>query len=957
MQSVQTAGAAPTFPPLAGNGDEDGDAAGFVFALGSGTAASLTTSLGVTTAACASAGATSSATGDPADSSIDDSSCKSSSDDLKKLAPLVQGLPPAQQEAAEKAMDRPLVAARMLKDGSPAEKKAAQAYFDANPTLKTALDTAAHGGKADGNISSHDISAFIGKMSDQQNRAVNTVTQYQKDYPNADGQSLQLVRQSALLQAYMPVLQGNSPDKDGKTGKYMTQDGLRAVLGDTGLPSVLRGAANTFSQPGMFEMLDQGGLDGHALATHNADGNVSEQNIIDWVSKQAPTTGGQFASTISDAATRGAVANVDTSQLNGDVFQNPQDYTGAQKAAVLVQLQDKQQQLQAGSDLKNNDKTNDAIQKDISQLSNDPDVQNYLAQAVPAGEKQIVGSDPSLQRAVVTMYQNDFLSGKMLQTELSAVSRNNSDDKNAKQTAGSALSDFEAQSQFDADLSDNRTATAQQIVGGNAELTSQLQDDYQRDFSQGGELAQLQNQKGADLGTSLQTTQSDEQTFEGVLDPAFVQSQSAQYASTMSSEALQDDGSGKAVVSALKSGGDADTSDIAESISELAPAQLYGSGGTGLTASDTRALVSSFLDDLDHGSSVQDACGKFDPGNAKFDATACDGTVMAKLQSNPAAVQGVQTMLQGLAAGALGVAPPAIATAGTAGYGATSASDSSTTTDDYAATAGSGFDGTGPAAQPASTTGGNVSGTPDGAVMIAQSGLTGSEKAQDGIMYAGLGLGLGSMATIPANALNNRYWDGQAKTDGTEDGKAAADASKGANAARISMAGETAGGLGGVFGAATMLPGVADQIRSGQGGEAALSIGASARGIVQGGALALNTGQTLARSGQVVRQIGTLGITQVAKQVGANWTGDALGRAAGSAAGRVAGQVVGRVGGMAAAEAIGAAAGPVGWAIDGVLGIGFAIEAIVEAVKKAHEKKEMANTVNPTLKQYGIPTV
>ncbi|MGI4801508.1 MAG: type III effector HrpK domain-containing protein, partial [Janthinobacterium lividum] len=337
----------------------------------------------MTTAACASAGATSSATGDPADSSIDDSSCKSSSDDLKKLAPLVQGLPPAQQEAAEKAMDRPLVAARMLKDGSPAEKKAAQAYFDANPTLKTALDTAAHGGKADGNISSHDISAFIGKMSEQQNRAVNTVTQYQKDYPNADGQSLQLVRQSALLQAYMPVLQGNSPDKDGKTGKYMTQDGLRAVLGDTGLPSVLRGAANTFSQPGMFEMLDQGGLDGHALATHNADGNVSEQNIIDWVSKQAPTTGGQFASTISDAATRGAVANVDTSQLNGDVFQNPQDYTGAQKAAVLVQLQDKQQQLQAGSDLKNNDKTNDAIQKDISQLSNDPDVQNYLAQAVP----------------------------------------------------------------------------------------------------------------------------------------------------------------------------------------------------------------------------------------------------------------------------------------------------------------------------------------------------------------------------------------------------------------------------------------------------------------------------------------------------------------------------------------------------------------------------------------------
>jgi hypothetical protein len=136
---------------------------------------------------------------------------------------------------------------------------------------------------------------------------------------------------------------------------------------------------------------------------------------------------------------------------------------------------------------------------------------------------------------------------------------------------------------------------------------------------------------------------------------------------------------------------------------------------------------------------------------------------------------------------------------------------------------------------------------------------------------------------------------------------------------------------------------------------------------VQGGALALNAGDMIGRragilssevvSSQITRRAGSLGITTAAKEVGGKWSGDALGRVAGSVAGRVVGTVAGEATGMAAAEAIGAAAGPVGWVIDGALGIGFAIEAIVEAVKKAHEKKEMSNTINPTLKQYGIQTI
>lgn len=1049
MNSVQTN--APPLPPdfygSSTTADPSGEETGFSSALTGFPAAAVGPAGGgvgnnASTSTAGSSAATSTAlstgAGDPPDPAIDDSSFQSSPDDLKKLAPLVQGLPPSQQDAAEKAMNRPIVAAKMLKDGTPDQKKAAQGYFDKNPALKTALDTAAHGGKADGDTSSHDLSAFIGNMEKQQGKSANTVSQYQKDHPTADGQSLQLVRQSALLQAYMPVIQANSPDKDGKVGKYMTQDGLKAVLGDAGLPSVVQGAASTFSQPGMFNLLDQGGLEGHDLATHNADGNVSEDNITNWVKKQAPTTGGQFASTVSDAATRGAVAGVDTSKLNEDVFANPQNYTGSQKAAVLVQLQDKQQQLQAGSDLKKNDKTNAAISKDISQLSDDQDVQTYLAQEIPSEEKQIVGSDPSLSQAVSRTYQDDVLSGKMLQGGLSAVSKNNADSKNPKQTDGSAVSDFETQTQLDADLSDNQTATAQQIVGGNVNLTSQLQGDYQRDFSQGGELKQLQGEKDAVLGTSLQTTQGDEQSFESVLDPGFVQSQSPQYASSMSEAATQDPGSGKAVVSALKNGGKADTTEIAQSIAAVDPNQLYGSSQTGLTASDTQALVSSFLKQLDSGSSVQSACAKFDPGSSQFDDNACDGAVMAKLQSNPAAAQGVQTMLQSMAAGALGVQAPAGVTGGGASASGTGEADATGSTSGYATandvvsngsgTVGGGLTPTaasygasvptsdagnaapvvggsaGGATQAASSAAGGGSGTPDAAVVTAQPGLSAAETAKEDAMYAGMGIGAAGMLSMPAGYMNTKYWNGQ----GANSGNAAAGTARDLNASRISMAGEVAGGVGGVIGAATMLPDVSAMLKNGETAQAGLAIGMSTRGIIQGGALAANLGDMAARqagmTGTAVESFdrswsgkaGQWAVQNEAKDIGGRWAGNVVsrtaakatgalagkfasqrggtlgaeagirsaqaaseagGKAAGEAGGRIAGEVAGRAVGMAAAEAVGAAVPVVGWIADAAMGIGMIGELISQAVKKAHDKKEMAQTVNPTLKQYGIPDV
>ena len=873
-------------------------------------------------ASAASSSASSLLKGDAPVPSIDGSKFQSA-DALKQWGPLVQGLPPSQQRAAEKALNRPLAAARMLASGDPSQKAAATAYLDANPSIKAALDTASKGGKPDGVISDGDVKSFISNMSKQLGRAANTMNTYQKKNPDTDGQSLQLVRQSALLQANLPLTRALSRDKDGNVGGDTTRAGLQSMARDPGLSLALRGAASTFAQPGMFQVLDQGGKTGVALATSNPDDKFDERNIIDWVKKQAPTSGGQFASVISDAATRNAVANVDTSKLGADVFANPQRYSAAQKAAVLVQLQTMQQQLQGGKSLRHSDKTDNAIQQKIAQLSGDPDVQSFLAQETPANEKAIVNSDPSLANAVQGTYAKDVVTGQALQTGLDLVTRNNADKGKTKQTDGSAVSDFSQEAQLDSDLSDGRTVSAAAVIGGNATLTGELQGDYEKDFSQGGELRQLQGQKDADLGTSLQTLQGDEQSFEGVLDPNFVQAHSGAYTRSTSMIAMQDGGSGKAVTKALTEGGNADTSDIAESIARLDPQQLYGSTRPGLTSSDTQSLVTSFLHDLSGGSSVSDACAKFNPDNIRFDPNASDPAVMAKLEADPSAARAVQTLFQSLSHQALGLPIPGASAAG-AGSG----------TGGGVAAAGAAATGASGAATEGNSTSAGVPGgvLPPGFVpgsAASQSQSSGGDALRD-LSYTGMGMMGGQMMAVGAGYLYGKR-------------SSASDADKAAMASKIKIGGDVLGGVGGAIAGATLLPDVSEMLKNGQTTEAALSIGAGARGIVQGGALVGNLGEYGARAAGLV-----------GSGAAAAYTGDGLGRLAGAAAGRVAGAVAGEATGLAVGEAIGAAAGPIGWAIDAALGVGFVGDLISQAVKKAHERKDMDATVDPILKQYGI---
>lgn len=463
-----------------------------------------------------------------------DDSKYSSPKELERWAPLVADLPPEQREQAAKELNRPIAAALMATEKGPDAAKAMK-FINDNPALKTAVDTGKHGGKADGKITDGDLKAFAKKMQGAADNADKDLANYQKDHPNADPQSLQMVRSASLLQANGPLANAADPKHaagaEGKTkvDQYMDADGLKALQDNNpGLAGPLKQASKTWSQPGLLNLLDQGGLKGRDLATHGPDKKFDAANISNWIKNQAPTNGGEFAGMLSDAATLNAVAGTDISKLGKEVFEQPQNYTGAEKAAVMVKLQQTQQSVVAGSDLRKTGKTEDALAEKIGQLQDDPDVQTYMSQAIPSQERALVASDPSLEKAVKGQLQN-VVSGQALRNDM------NSADKTSKKDAApdysGAIGGLSAQLQMQQDLlgPDADLPTAAQVVGNQPDVQGKLQQSYVSNFSEGGSLKQLLGQKKADAGQSLQTSDAQKAAYDAVLPQSFVQRQQASY--------------------------------------------------------------------------------------------------------------------------------------------------------------------------------------------------------------------------------------------------------------------------------------------------------------------------------------------------------------------------------------------------------------------------------------------
>ncbi|WKV50960.1 type III effector HrpK domain-containing protein [Dickeya fangzhongdai] len=323
---------------------------------------------------------------------------------LEKWMPLLGSLPEQERESAAKALNRPIAAANMLKAGG-AEAEVAMIYLRANPALMTALDTGKDGGKADGYISRRDSGAFIKNMTRSAQSAQRSLDDYRQAHPQADARSLRLVETSALLLANEPLLRAADPSRSAANAAPQSvsplsrQTDLAALAnGNPLLSPELQNAARLWSHPGLFSLLEHADVKGEKLARVPHDGKLSAGDIRSWIADQAPADDGQATALFHDAAALGLAGRTDISRLNDGVFAHPDRYSGAQKAATLVKLQQTLEQVAAGRQYRKTDETERALNERIGQLQQDADVVRHFEQAVPADALRLQMSDPQLAR-------------------------------------------------------------------------------------------------------------------------------------------------------------------------------------------------------------------------------------------------------------------------------------------------------------------------------------------------------------------------------------------------------------------------------------------------------------------------------------------------------------------------------------------------------------------------------
>ncbi|WP_414448559.1 type III effector HrpK domain-containing protein [Burkholderia sp. 22PA0099] len=357
---------------------------------------------GAAGAAGAAGGAATASTDDGKYAALDQYSQTNDQSDMSKWADLA----PADQGAS---LERPLAAMQILSgktgpDGQPpsdAQKAAAMQFVNDNPTLKSALqNTGAL--KSDGTVDTKKMQGFMGQVSTNLSQADSDIKDYMKKHPDADADSVNVERSAGLMKAYNAITgeseghksngkNGNNYTHGGKSGGGLTtQQQVEDLQKNSGFSSALKSAATAFGSDGGFDDLDRSGDD---KATHKRDQVYSTKNLDHFLSDDAPTTQAGSQQFLQNASLENITGNTDISSLNGDVIQNPQNYSPQQKAAVMVKLMETLVDVQAGGSdkLRNVDKTVAALQQDIQKLASDPDTAAYLQKTVPPEMQQMSG--------------------------------------------------------------------------------------------------------------------------------------------------------------------------------------------------------------------------------------------------------------------------------------------------------------------------------------------------------------------------------------------------------------------------------------------------------------------------------------------------------------------------------------------------------------------------------------
>ena len=265
-----------------------------------------------------------------------------------------------------------------------------------------------------------DVSAISGNAED-----IKSYKDYLKANPDADEGSKQVAQYAAILEDNYDKIR----EKAG-SGKYLDADAIKRYVDTTkDLSDEAKDALNFWSQPGAFEMIDNAK---HSLA-QRSDGDLSKGDVQTWLSKSAPKDATSLMTFLSESAGRGAFADIDTSKIGKDVFENPDKYSSEEKAAVLQELQQAQQLMIDGASAgmwkddyskvsianrsrthPDKDKVFDDLNAHIKILQDDKEVTKALSEKTAGALTELVGDNGGLKKALQDTYDKQIKTGKAL---------------------------------------------------------------------------------------------------------------------------------------------------------------------------------------------------------------------------------------------------------------------------------------------------------------------------------------------------------------------------------------------------------------------------------------------------------------------------------------------------------------------------------------------------------------
>ncbi len=335
---------------------------------------------------------------------------------------------------------------------------------------------------------------------------------------------------SKTLAKYGALLEQNYDLIKGKTGNdEVTAEDLKKYMDEN--PQIgddFKEALNFWSKPGAFNSLETAA----DPLKFKPDGNVSKDDISNWVKTQAPKDATSAIEFISSAANGTAVGDIDVSKLNKDIFENPGKYSTEEKAAALQELMAAQQLVIKGAEagmwgddygkvaIANRARTHpdpseilNDLNNHISILENDPEVVKYLNETSSKQMTELLGDNPSLKEALEKNYE-DVKSGAALDKLWDANTKDGKTDQQA------ALAEFyTSASLYQETLGIKDGDAAIRDAVGSSKHAQEFKDFYENSLASGKRLEELMKDNTFEEAVSAYT--SEVALYNATLDPEF----------------------------------------------------------------------------------------------------------------------------------------------------------------------------------------------------------------------------------------------------------------------------------------------------------------------------------------------------------------------------------------------------------------------------------------------------